>query len=121
MDINDDVLSMAKGWIIAYNDGTMLTEFDRNGVEREWRKASKKNIKYVALKWNHKNWTIQGREHYLQKKRGWVNPAVPGYQEPNIQYRYIGYWEGKNKVFYRVDEQTGDMKIMVEGPEDVIE
>ena len=119
MDINDEVLSMAKGWIIAYNDGTMLTEFDRNGVEREWRSAPKKNIKYVALKWNHKNWTIQGREHYLQKKRGWVNPAVPGYQEPNIQYRYIGYWEGKNKVFYRVDELTGDMKIMVEGPEDL--
>ncbi len=118
MDINDDVLSMPKGWIIAYNDGTIITEYDRDGNPREWRSVPKTNIRYVALKWLSKHWTIAGREHYLQKKRGWVNPAIAGEQEANIQYRYIGYWEGKNKVFYRVDEATGEMKMLVEGPED---
>ncbi len=116
MDINDDILSMPKGWIIAYNDGSIITEYDRDGNSREWRKLSKENIKYIALKWNNKNWTVFGREHYLQKKRGSVNPAIPGDQEPRVEYRYIGYWEGKNKVYYRVNELTGDMKIIVEGP-----
>jgi hypothetical protein len=116
MDINDDVLSMPKGWIVAYNDGTLITEYDRNGASREWKSVPKTNIKYVALKWNNKHWTIAGKDFYLQKKRGWVNPAIPGEQEANIQYRYIGYWEGKNKVFYRVDEVTGEMKMLVDGP-----
>lgn len=115
MDINDDVLSMSKGWIIGYNDGKIITEYDRNGNSREWRTAPKVNIKYVALKWNNKHWTISGQTNYLQKKNGWVNPAIPGDQEANLQYRYIGYWEGRSKIYYRVDELTGEMKIIVEG------
>lgn len=119
MDINDDVLSMPRGWVIAYNDGIIITEYDRNGISREWNKVSKKNIKYIALKWETKHWTIFGKENYLQKKRGWITPTVGVEIEPTIQYRYIGYWEGSNKVFYRVDEQTGEMKIEVEGPDGV--
>lgn len=117
MDINDDILSMPKGWIVQYTDGRIITEYDRNGEQTNWRKVPKVGIKCLSLKWLTKHWTIAGKEVYLQKKRGWVSP-LPGPQEANIQYRYIGYWEGANKVFYCVDEATGAMSMVVEGPED---
>lgn len=116
MDINDDVLSMPKGWVVQYEDGTIITEYDRNGEQRDWRRVPKKGIKALSLKWNNKHWTIHGKETYIQKKRGWVNPAL-GTQEPNVQFRYIGYWEGNDRVFYRVEESTGNMNIEVESIE----
>ena len=113
MDINDDILSMPRGWIVQYIDGRIITEYDRNGAQTEWCKVPKVGIKCIHLKWNTKHWTISGKEAYLQKKRGWVSPQ-PGPQETNIQYRYIGYWEGNNKVYYQVDEITGQMSMVVE-------
>jgi hypothetical protein len=113
MDINDDILSMPKGWVVQYTDGRIITEYDRNGSQTEWRKIPKVGIKCIHLKWNTKHWTISGKESYLQKKRGWVSPQ-PGPQETNIQYRYIGYWEGNDKVYYQVDEITGQMSMVVE-------
>ncbi len=117
MDVTDEILSMPKGWIIFYSDGSSLTEYDNNGYSRDWNRANKRDIKYVALKWYNKHWTISGKKIYLQKKRAWITPVAGVEIEPNIQYRYIGYWEGKDKVFYRVDEATGEMKIVVEGPD----
>ena len=32
MDINDDTLSMPKGWVVKYEDGKIVTEYDRNDV-----------------------------------------------------------------------------------------
>ncbi len=117
MDINDDTLSMPKGWVVKYTDGKIVTEYDRNGVQTNWRTIPKVNIHSISLKWFTKNWTITGKGIYLQKKRAWV-AGVPGEIEPTIQYRYIGYWEGNNKVFYRVDELTGAMNMVVESIED---
>jgi hypothetical protein len=114
MDINDDILNMSKGWIIHYNDGRTITEYDKDGNQTEWRLAPKKDIKSLSLKWFNKHWSIYGKQDYLQKKKGWITPIHGLEQEPNIQFRYIGYWEGNNKVFYRVDEATGDMKMVVE-------
>jgi hypothetical protein len=113
MDVNDDILSMPKGWIVQYTDGRIITEYDRDGKQTNWRKIPKVGIRCVHLKWNKKHWTLSGKDVYLQKKRGWV-ASSPGELEPNIQYRYIGYWEGNDRVFYCVDEMTGAMTMVVE-------
>ena len=117
MDINDDIMNMPRGWIVQYEDGTIITEYDRNGVQRDWKGVPKRGIKCLSLKWHGKFWTIHSKEIYLQKKRGWITPVAGVEQEPNIQYRYIGYWEGNNKVFYQVDEHTGVMRMVVESLE----
>lgn len=111
--MNDDILSMPKGWIIHYTDGTIITEYDRNGVQSSWRRVPKVGIRSLSLKWNTKFWTVSDKECYLQKKRAWVTPQ-PGEQEAIVQYRYIGYWEGSDKVFYQIDELTGQMKMVVD-------
>jgi hypothetical protein len=113
MDMNDDILNMVKGWVVHYEDGTIITEYSSDGTETEWKKIPKVGIKSLSLKWHTKYWSIAGKEVYLQKKRGWV---VPGTQmtEPVVEYRCIGYWEGNNRVFYKVDELTGEMKMVVE-------
>lgn len=114
MDINDDVMNMSKGWILQYEDGTIITEYDKNEKQTDWREVPKKGIKSLSLKWNSKFWTLQGKEIYLQKKRGWISPVAGRDLEPNVQYRFIGFWEGNNKVYYRVHEQTGRMDMVVE-------
>lgn len=113
MDVNDDVLNMPKGWVVQYENGSIITEYGRDGSQRDWRKIPKKGIKSLSLKWLSKSWTISGKEVYLQKKRGWIIPGSSAV-EPNVESRSIGYWEGNNKVFYQVDEETGVMKIVVE-------
>lgn len=114
MDINDDIMNMPRGWIVHYDDGRIITEYDHHGKQKDWREVPKVGIKSLSLKWHNKHWTIHGKEVYLQKKRGWITPVAGVDQEPNVQYRYIGYWEGNNKVFYRVDERTGQMRLIVE-------
>ena len=116
MDVNDDIANMPRGWVVHYEDGRIITEYDKEGNETEWKKVPKRGIKYLSLKWHNKHWTIHGKDIYLQKKRGWVIPRAGVEQEPVIEYRYIGYWEGANKVFYRVNEATGRMNMIVERP-----
>jgi len=36
--------------------------------------------------------------------------VVPGGGDFVIEARYIGYYEGNKKIFYKVDEFTGQMK-----------
>jgi len=121
MDINDEIMNMPRGWVVHYEDGRIITEYDLDGNQLDWRKVPKRGIKSLSLKWHTKHWTIHGKEIYLQKKRGWVVPTAGVDQTPNIQYRYIGYWEGNDKVFYQVDEQTGQMKMVVESLGNVAE
>ena len=114
MEMNDDVMNMAKGWVVCYEDGTILTEYDRDGNERPWTSIPKVGIKSFSLKWYNKHWSFYGKEPYFQNKRGWIVP-VPGLEQaPNIEERCIGYWEGNNKVTYRVNELTGQMRMEVE-------
>lgn len=113
MDINDAILNMVCGWIVHYMDGTIITEVGMDGKEVEWKKVPKTGIKSLSLKWNTKFWTINGKENYIQKKRGWIIPDS-GMEEPVIEYRCIGYWEGNDKVMYKISEDTGKMQMVVE-------
>jgi hypothetical protein len=113
MDINDDIMNMQKGWVVHYEDGTIITEYDSNGQEIDWKKVPKVGIKSLSIKWHGKHWSIIGKDVYLQKKRGWVIPGT-GMVAPEVEFRFIGYWEGNNRVFYRVDDATGEMKMVVE-------
>lgn len=113
MDINDEIMNMPKGWILHYEDGTIITEYDSNGVEKDWKKVPKVGIKSLSLKWYTKHWSVAGKDVYLQKKRGWIVPGT-AMTSPEVQYRFIGYWEGNNRVFYRIDDETGEMKMVVE-------
>lgn len=113
VDINDDVMNMPKGWIVQYEDGRIITEY-KDGKQIDWRTVPKVKIKTLSLKWHNRFWTLHGKEVYLQKKRGWIVPVAGVEMQPNIEYRFIGYWEGNNKVYYRVDERTGQMSMVVE-------
>lgn len=114
MDINDDIMNMPCGWVVHYKNGQIIVEYDKDGNQRNWKNIPKKEIRSLSLKWYTKHWTITGKDNYLQKKRGWINPVAGVNQEPNIQYRYIGYWEGNDKIYYQVEEITGQMKMVVE-------
>lgn len=112
MDINDAVMSLSKGWVVCYNDGKIITEYDQNEVETSWRSVPKNNIKSLSIKWMDRHWTIPGPGPFIPPfKRAWISP---GMSQSIIEYRCIGYWDGNNKVIYRVDEQTGKMSILVE-------
>lgn len=111
MDMNDAIMNMPRGWIVVYNDGIIITQYDVDGKEVDWKKVPKRGIKSLTLKWGpHKKWTIAGKQCYLQSKRGWISP---GMTTPVIEERCIGYWEGNNKVMYRVNENTGRMEMSV--------
>lgn len=111
MDICDSVLSMPKGWVVSYNDGRIITEYDQNGEQTEWRSIPKVGIRSLSLKWYDKHWTISGKNDlYIQKKRAWISP---GMDQSVLKYRYIGYWDGSDQVLYQVEEATGQMKIIV--------
>ena len=111
--INDSIMNMPKGWIVVYNDGTVITENDSN-----WYSIKKKNIKILALKWNTKFWSIRDKSVYFQFKRGSVLIS-PGGSTSNVECveRCIGcYDESGSKVIYRVNERTGQMRLDVEEP-----
>jgi len=97
---------MKRGWEVEYPDGTTINENQMN-----WKKLpNKKDIVRLSLKWDGKQWDLRNKEAYAQKKRGM---AVPGYPKTFLIARYIGYYEGSKKIFYKVDEATGQMTLEV--------
>jgi Cft2 family RNA processing exonuclease len=95
---------MQRGWEVEYKDGTVINE-----DQMSWNKLPNRNdIIRLSLKWDGKQWHLRNKEAYAQKKRGM---AIPGRAEAFIIARYIGYYEGAKKVFYKVDEATGQMTL----------
>lgn len=111
--MDDKLMNLVKGWFVIYNDGSMVTE-----EEIDWGKVDKGKIKTLGLKWYEKFWTISGKTAYIQFKRGSAPFSPAGFYETNIrcEERCIGYYEGKDKVIYRVNERTGQMRPKVQGP-----
>ncbi len=105
--IGDKEVSMSKGWIVHYKDGTVYCEDDMH-----WRKLPNKgDIRRVILKWEDRIWSLDDKENYtVPKIRGYMDVNTGGISQ-GIHSRTIGYYdtEEKCKVYIRVDEATGKM------------
>lgn len=99
-------MAIRRGWEVEYADGTIINE-----NQMEWKRAPKTNIVRLTLHYDNRRWDIENKIAYVQKKRA---SMVPGIQESFvIESRSIGYYEGNKKVWYTVDEFTGQMKMEV--------
>jgi hypothetical protein len=97
---------MRRGWSVEYVDGTEINE-----NQMEWSKIPKVGIVRLTLNHDGKQWNIHDKLAYVQKKRA---SMVPGVQESFvIESRSIGYYDDNHKVWYTVDEFTGQMKMEV--------
>ena len=111
--MNDTLMNLLFGWFVVYNDGTLVTEDDTH-----WNVVRKGEIKVLGLKWRDRIWTVTGKTAYLQFKRGSVPFSTDGVSHVvNCEERCIGYYEGNQKVIYRVNNRTGQMKPEVQGPQ----
>lgn len=97
---------MDKGFIVEYKDGRVITE-----DELEWQKVPKCDIAWLKLKWYNKMWKVPG-PNCFQFKRGSI-PLYGAGSDVRVDYRVIGYFEGKDKILYLIDENTGQMTIKV--------
>ena len=97
---------MDRGWEVEYSDGLTINE-----DQAEWRDIPKTNMVRLTLRFFGREWNIVGKEAYFQKKRASMIPGIP--ESFQVESRTIGYYEGKNKVMYTVDEFTGKMKMEV--------
>lgn len=92
-------------WELEYSNGTIITE-----NQMEWGDAPKVNIVRLTLHYDGRRWDIHDKVAYVQKKRASVVPGGGGFA---IESRSIGWYEGDKKVFYTVNENTGQMKMEV--------
>ena len=99
-------MSIRRGWEAEYVDGTIINE-----DQMEWKKIPKVGMVRVTLHFDGKQWNLHNKIAYVQKKRASVVPGVP--DSFMIESRSIGYYEGNKKVWYTVDEFTGQMKMEV--------
>jgi hypothetical protein len=102
---------MRRGFEIEYVDGTIIKE-----SQMEWKKAPKINIVRVTLHFDGRQWDLNNKLAYDQKKRGSVIPGIANSFQ--IESRSIGYYdvidEKPVKVWYTVNEFTGKMKMEVQ-------
>jgi len=98
---------MRRGWVVKYENGTVIKEKDM-----EWRRIPKTGIVKLSLLFDGKRWDIHDKPAYVQKKRASVVPGV--IDSFRVESRSIGYYEGNKKVWYTVDEFTGQMKMEVQ-------
>lgn len=109
--MNDKIMSLPKGWVVVYKDNTVVVEGDI-----EWNQVVKREIASLSLKWLDKFWTVAGKDSYLCFKRGYVTFSPTGNycNDSTLYERCIGYYDEKGrKVIYKVNEQTGVMKMEV--------
>lgn len=98
---------MFRGWEVEYNDGTIVRE-----GQVEWKDIKKNEICILKLLYDGREWKVSNKQSYLQKKKG---SMVPGIDESfKVESRSIGFYEGKDKVWYTVNEDTGMMEMTVE-------
>lgn len=96
-----------RGWEVELEDGTILWE-----KNLDWTKVPKNRIVRLTLHYDGRQWDLEGKEAYLQKKRGSMIPFQP--ESFRVESRSIGYYEGRSKVWYTINENTGKMNLEVE-------
>lgn len=93
-----------RGWEVEYNDGTLVNE-----EQTDWKKLPKHGIRCLTLHYDGRQWDINGKAVYFQKKQGSMIPGIPNSFQ--IESRSIGYYEEDYKVMYTVNEHTGQMRM----------
>jgi len=99
-------MSIRRGWEVEYVDGTIINE-----NQMEWKKIPKVDMIRLTLHFDGRQWDINNKAAYIQKKRASVIPGIS--DSFMIESRSIGYYEGNEKIWYTVDEFTGQMKMEV--------
>lgn len=99
-------MSIRRGWEVEYSDGTVINE-----KQMEWKKIPKVGMVRLTLHFDGKRWDMENKIAYVQKKRASVVPGVA--DSFMIESRSIGYYEENKKVWYTVNEFTGQMKMEV--------
>lgn len=91
---------MQRYWEVELKDGTIIRE-----GQMEWREVPKKAIIRLSLFFDGRSWHLTNKEAYFVKYRA---SMIPGIQESfRLERRTIGFYEGRSKVCYHVDETTG--------------
>lgn len=102
---------MRRGWEVEYADGKVINENQMN-----WKKLPKDGIVRLTLRYDGREWNVQEKTAYVQKKRASMVPGAP--DSFQIESRSIGYYDTADgqpiKVWYTVDEFTGKMTMEVQ-------
>ena len=97
-----------RGWEVEYVDGSTINE-----NQAEWKDIPKQNMIRLSLHYDGREWHLNNKEVYFQKKRAYIDVMGGAINDHIIESRSIGYYEGANKVLYTVNESTGRMKMEV--------
>ena len=100
-------MCIKRGWEAEYQDGTVINE-----EQSEWKQIPKVGMVRLTLYFDGRQWDLNNKIAYVQKKRASMVPGVP--ESFMIESRSIGYYEGNEKVWYTVNEFTGQMKMEVQ-------
>jgi hypothetical protein len=98
---------MGRGWEAEYENGNTINE-----SQMDWKKIPKKDMIRLTLHYDGRRWDIHNKDAYLQKKRGSMVPFQP--DSFVVESRSIGYYEGNQKIWFTVNESTGQMRMEVE-------
>lgn len=99
-------MGIRRGWEAEYKDGTIINE-----NQMDWKKLPKQDMVRLTLHFDGRRWDIHDKVAYVQKKRASVVPGVS--DSFRVESRSIGYYEGNKKIWYTVNEFTGQMKMEV--------
>lgn len=108
--MNDRIMSLPKGWIVIYKDGSLVVE-----GEMPWKKVVKRQIASLHLKWHDRFWDLYGKDSYVCFQRRSIVVSSAGEQSSaEIAARCIGFYdELGRKIIYAVDEFTGKMSLRI--------
>lgn len=99
-------LNSRRYWEVEYTDGKVISE-----KEMHWKDIPKVGIERLTLYYDGREWNIEGKNNYIQKKRASMVPGVP--ESFMVESRSIGYYEDNFKIWYTVNELTGKMTMEV--------
>jgi len=98
---------MRRGWEVTLKDGTIMRE-----AEYEWREIPKNQISELSMLFDGRRWDISNKAAYFVRTSASVVPGAP--HTFQVEKRCIGYYEGKEKISYVVNEYTGECKLVVD-------
>ena len=107
LEIENEKKPLTRGWEVVLEDGTILNENDCS-----WKDIKKTKIKQLSLLFDGRKWTLQDKVAYIVRNRASMHPGDAS--SSRIEQRSIGYYEGNMKIFYSVNEFTGEFKMFVE-------